>query len=48
MHKLIILDKMPQLLKTKNQANNVVFDSVLISGVDYDEEEFDDDKYDNK
>jgi hypothetical protein len=45
-HALAVLDKMPVGLKITNRSNNVIFDSAWIAGVDYDEEEFDDDEYD--
>ena len=47
-HALSTLDNMPQGLKIKNQANNVILDSDWIAGVDYDEAEFDNDKYYDK
>jgi hypothetical protein len=40
------MDKMPVGLKITNRANNVIFDSAWIAGVDYDEDEFEDDEYD--
>jgi hypothetical protein len=42
---LAVLDDMPKGLKIQNRANNVIFDSALIAGVDYDEEEFNDEDY---
>ena len=39
---------MTQVLKSKNQANNVISDSAWISGVEYDEEEFYDERYDEE
>jgi hypothetical protein len=42
-HALAELDKMPRGLKTTNRANQVIFNSAWIAGVDYDEELFDDD-----
>ena len=44
-HALTTLDDMPQGLRIKKWAKNLIFDSALISGVDYYEEEFDNDKY---
>jgi hypothetical protein len=44
-HALAVLDDMPLGLKITNRANNVIFDTAWIAGVDYDEEEFDDDNY---
>jgi hypothetical protein len=46
-HALAVLDDMPKGLKIKNRANNVIFDSAWIAGVDYDEEEFADENYDD-
>ena len=48
MRTLATLDNMPQGLIIKNLSNNVIFDSYCISGVDYDEEEFENDEYDDK
>jgi hypothetical protein len=42
-HALAELDEMPRGLKITNRANQVVFKSAWIAGVDYDEELFDDD-----
>jgi hypothetical protein len=42
-HALAELDEMPRGLKTTNRANQVIFNSAWITGVDYDEELFDDD-----
>ena len=39
---------MPQGLKITNKSNNVIFNSSWIAGVDYDEEIFDDDKYEEE
>jgi hypothetical protein len=44
-HALAILDQMPEGLKITNWANNVIFDTAWIAGVDYDKQEFDDDEY---
>ena len=44
-HALANLDNIPQVLKTKNLANSVIFDSAWISGVYYEEEEFDNNEY---
>ena len=43
-HALAVLDGMPEGLKIKNRANNIIFDSAWTAGVDYDED-FDDDDY---
>ena len=48
MHALAILDGMPEGLKIKNRADNIIFDSAWIAGVDYDEEEFNDDTYEDE
>ena len=45
MHALLTLDDMPQVLKITNKADNVIFNSALISVEFYDEEIFDDDEY---
>jgi hypothetical protein len=42
-HALAELDEMPRGLKITNRANQVIFSSAWIAGVDYDEELFDDD-----
>jgi hypothetical protein len=47
-HALTILDEMPEGLKITNRANNIIFDTAWIAGVDYDEQEFDDDEYDEE
>jgi hypothetical protein len=47
-HALAVLDEMPEGLKITNRANNVIFDTAWIAGVDYDEQEFDDDEYDKE
>jgi hypothetical protein len=47
-HALAVFDEMPEGLKITNQANNVIFDTAWIAGVDYDEQEFDDDEYDKE
>eukprot|EP00957_Ditylum_brightwellii_P143496 10931761-Ditylum_brightwellii.AAC.1 len=39
------MDNMPKGLKIINRAGIILFDSVLIAGVDYDENLFDDDDY---
>ena len=39
-HTLTKADKMPAGLKIENRANLILFDSSLIAGVDYDEEQF--------
>ena len=36
-HALATLEDMPQGLKMINKADNVIFDSAFIAGVDYDE-----------
>jgi hypothetical protein len=43
-HALAVLDEMPEGLKITNRANNVIFDTAWIAGVDYDKQEFDDDE----
>jgi hypothetical protein len=47
-HALAVLDGMPEGLKIKNRADNIIFDSAWIAGVDYDEEEFNDDTYEDE
>jgi hypothetical protein len=47
-HALAVLDGMPEGLKITNRANNVIFDTAWIAGVDYDEQEFDDEDYDKE
>ena len=47
-HALAVLDGMPEGLKIKNRTNNIIFDSAWIAGVDYDEEEFNDDDYEDE
>jgi hypothetical protein len=47
-HALAVLDEMPEGLKITNQVNNVIFDTAWVAGVDYDEQEFDDDEYDKE
>jgi hypothetical protein len=42
-HALAELEEMPRGLKFTNRANQVIFNSAWIAGVDYDEESFDDD-----
>jgi hypothetical protein len=44
-HAFAVLEEMPEGLKIKNRANNIIFDSAWIAGVDSDEEEFDDKEY---
>ncbi len=44
-HALAVLDEMPEGLKITNRVNNVIFNTAWIAGVDYDEQEFDDDEY---
>ena len=39
---------MPQGIKITNKENKVILYSVWISGVDYDEENFDDNEYDEE
>jgi hypothetical protein len=46
-HALAELDEMPRGLKITNRANQVIFNSAWIAGVDYDEELFDDDYADD-
>jgi hypothetical protein len=46
-HALAVLDEMPEGLKITNRANNVIFDTAWITGVDYYEQEFDD-EYDKE
>ena len=45
MHELATLDNMPQVFKIKYKENNIVFNSAYISGVDYDEETFGNEEY---
>jgi hypothetical protein len=47
-HALAVLDEMLEGLKITNRANNVIFYTAWIAGVDYDEQEFDDDEYDEE
>eukprot|EP00957_Ditylum_brightwellii_P170193 12955823-Ditylum_brightwellii.AAC.1 len=47
-HKLAALDKMPKGLKIANKANNILFDSAQIAGVDYEEQEFEDNTHDER
>jgi hypothetical protein len=47
-HALAVLDEMPEGLKITNRANNVIFDTAWIVGVDYNKQEFDDDEYDEE
>jgi hypothetical protein len=47
-HALAVLDKMPYGLKITNRANRVIFDSAWIAGVDYDEEQFEDEEYEEE
>jgi hypothetical protein len=46
-HALADFDDMPRGLKITNRANQVIFNSAWIVGVDYDEELFDDDIHDD-
>ena len=39
------MDRMPKGLKTHNRANQLIFDSAWIAGVDYDEEAFEDNDF---
>jgi hypothetical protein len=47
-HKLAELDGMPKGLKIANRANQILFDSAWIAGVDYDDALFDDEDYDDE
>jgi cobalamin biosynthesis protein CobT len=44
-HALAELEEMPKGLKISSQANQVIFDSAWIAGVDYDEDLFDDEDH---
>jgi hypothetical protein len=46
-HALAELEEIPRGLKITNRANQVIFNSAWIAGVDYDEEIFDDDDIDD-
>ena len=45
-HALAELEEMPKGLKITNRANQVIFNSAWIAGVDYDEDLFDDEDHD--
>ena len=47
-HALATLGDMPQVLKITNKANNAIFNSACIAGVDYDEQSFEDDEYEEE
>jgi hypothetical protein len=47
-HCLAALDHVPKGLKIANRANQVLFDSAWIAGVDYDDELFNDQDYDQE
>ena len=42
---LVTIDDIPQGSKITNSANRLIFDSAWITELDYDEEHFDNDKY---
>jgi hypothetical protein len=45
-HRLAEMDDMPQGLKITNHTGQVLYDSTWIAGVDYDEDQFNDEDYD--
>jgi hypothetical protein len=45
-HRLAEMDDMPQGLKITNRTGQVLYNSTWIAGVDYDEDQFDDEDYD--